>query len=136
MRQLTAREKRVAAFRRTRNKVLQNKKIVVIAVLIVFLLLGGIGFGLYERFRPETFRDVIGSNYDSVKWMYEDSKETAEDLKQYHLKRVYPGSFDATTREECKFYYKDEYVGSVTFLGSGDMLIYENKIYGYTKPDK
>lgn len=134
MRQLTAREKRIASMRRTKNRLMQNKKVVALSILTVFLLLGGVGFLLYENFRPETLRDVIGSNYDSVEWMYKDSKETAEDLKKYHVKRIYPGSLDATTYEECKFYYKDEYVGSVTFLGSGDMLVYENRIFKYTKP--
>ena len=133
MRQLTRREKRIAASRRHINKMKQNKKAIILMVLAIVIVLGMSGFFIYEKYRPLSFKDILGSSYDEVEWIYADSKETVEDLKRYKLDRVYPGSFDATTREECKFYYKGQYVGSATFLGAGNLLIHENKIYSYNQ---
>lgn len=137
MRQLTKKEKRTAARKRAINKIKQNKKVVILICTVLLLLLGGTGFGLYEMLKPETFKDILGKDYTSIKWNYCTSQETVEDIKRYTLERAYPGSIGNTSNAECVFYDENNnIVGSVTFLGNGNYLVYENKVYKYYQNKK
>lgn len=121
------------------NKFKRNKKLIISLIVAFVLVLGLSGFIAYESLRPMTFKDILGSDYASVEWNYASSSETAEDMKRYTLERAYPGSIDNTSRYECIFYGESgELVGSVTFLGSGNYLIHEGKVYSYeiNKPTK
>ena len=138
MRQLTAHEKRLIAIKRTRNKIVQNKKVLVLGILGIVLVLGLVIFLFYMANRSDRFSTILGSNCDEIEWMYggEHNSDTVDDLKRYTLDRVYPGSVDTNGSEECKFYKGGGYVGSVTFLESGNLLIHENKIYEYNANKK
>lgn len=137
MQRQTARSRKKKEQQYRLNKFKRNKKLIVSLIIGFVAVVGVAGFILYENLRPMTFKDLLGSDYTSVEWNYASSSETAEDMKRYTLERAYPGSIDNTSRSACVFYDENQsIVGSVTFLGNGNYLIHEGKVYSYERNEK
>ena len=137
MKQRTAKMKTQKLIKHKINTILKNKNIMISAVIVIVLVFVLLGYMIYEEVRPETFKDILGKDYVDIKWNYCTSQETVEDIKRYTLERAYPGSIGNTLNAECIFYDENNnIVGSITFLGNGNYLVYENKVYKYYQNKK